>query len=310
MKIQDIYRRLQSIDLQKQIFEIQVVNVAEPNKQTMVRRAKNLNAFRNLMLTLDDLPILEEEKRQAKASTIFKTVQDEIAIEINELEPLTLLRNRIVGVISGLRNSLAQLVPKEDESSIQIKLPDPQDFHEAVGFMADIEKVITQNVVNPTIQGRVTLVGWQTGSFWLTLLLGSPAAVVLVGGLASAAALVYRKYKEAEVIDKLVEGLEIKNESLEDLRKGMRRAIDVMIENEAQKLKGEHFKGGTDAEQTERLKLAITTFADLIQKGAEIHPALTAPENVKNVFPDFDKLLLSGPVTKLLTGGETEKSKK
>jgi hypothetical protein len=29
---------------------------------------------------------------------------------------------------------------------------------------------------------------------------------------------------------------------------------------------------------------------ELIEKGAEVHPALMAPENVKNLYPDFKKL--------------------
>ena len=37
----------------------------------------------------------------------------------------------------------------------------------------------------------------------------------------------------------------------------------------------------------ERVKYTIKEFAEMIEKGAEIHPALQAPESVQNLFRDF-----------------------
>lgn len=59
---------------------------------------------------------------------------------------------------------------------------------------------------------------------------------------------------------------------------------------EAVHISSEHFHENTP-ENIERIKNSITTFADLIGKGAEIHPALVAPENVSNLFPDPTKLI-------------------
>lgn len=58
-----------------------------------------------------------------------------------------------------------------------------------------------------------------------------------------------------------------------------------MIESEATNIYNENFKGD-NPEQIERLKHSIKLLSEQIDKGAEIHPALNAPENVKNLFPD------------------------
>lgn len=63
-----------------------------------------------------------------------------------------------------------------------------------------------------------------------------------------------------------------------------------MIQAEAEHIESEHFKNKAP-ENIERIKNSITTFADLIGRGAEIHPALVAPENVTNLFPDPTKLI-------------------
>ena len=57
-----------------------------------------------------------------------------------------------------------------------------------------------------------------------------------------------------------------------------------MISAEAQNLYNDNFEGDNN-EQVERLKNSIKMLSKLIDKGAEVHPALNQPENVKNLFP-------------------------
>lgn len=45
-----------------------------------------------------------------------------------------------------------------------------------------------------------------------------------------------------------------------------------------------------DNEQIERLKMSIRTFSNLIERGAEIHPALQVPETVSNLYPNYKQL--------------------
>ena len=106
---------------------------------------------------------------------------------------------------------------------------------------------------------------------------------------------------EARILEKLADGLEIKNQTLEEIRKGVAEQIKLLIESEAKNLASHNFKKSDNHEQIERLKLGIKIFTDLIEKGAEVHPALKTPENVKNLFPDFTKLDSIQSQTKLLT---------
>ena len=40
----------------------------------------------------------------------------------------------------------------------------------------------------------------------------------------------------------------------------------------------------------ERLKNTVRVFSDMIMRGGELRPSLSAPEPVKEKFPDFKKL--------------------
>ena len=80
--------------------------------------------------------------------------------------------------------------------------------------------------------------------------------------------------------------LTLKNNSLEDLMDGQRAMIELLVESEAKALSNEYdLEVPVDPERIPRLQHAIKEFATLIQRGAELHPALSAPEQVKNLFP-------------------------
>jgi uncharacterized membrane-anchored protein YhcB (DUF1043 family) len=131
---------------------------------------------------------------------------------------------------------------------------------------------------------------WQPGSLWLDIYLGSAAAVSLVGGMVWSAAVIRKKQAEARILDNIADSMEIKNEMLDGVRKGIEEHIQMVVESEAINLFSHNFDAGDNREQIERLKMGIKDLAGLIEKGAEVHPALTAPETVKNLFPDYTKL--------------------
>jgi len=87
-----------------------------------------------------------------------------------------------------------------------------------------------------------------------------------------------------------VRGLKVKNDSLQDILNAQKAETELMIEAEAEHINSEHFKENVP-ENIERIKNSITIFAELIGKGAEIHPALIAPEDVSNLFPDTKNLI-------------------
>lgn len=182
-----------------------------------------------------------------------------------------------------------------------IKLPEPKDFKEAIDFQSKFFTAISQNIVNDEIKGAVVLKEWEPGSFWLTLFLGSLAAVKLVAGMAWAAAVVLKKYREAEMFALHAESLRIKNEALVELKRGLEEQNRLILESEAKALQANNFEKNDNHEQVERLKLGIKTFMELIDKGAELHPALNAPQPVKELFPDLSKVELIESKQKLLT---------
>ena len=82
--------------------------------------------------------------------------------------------------------------------------------------------------------------------------------------------------------------------------------LDALVNAEATNLARTYYGEDVEAEQIERVKYTIREFSEMIAKGAEIHPALQAPENVKNLFPDFNKILSIESKTKMISDGNNK----
>lgn len=180
-------------------------------------------------------------------------------------------------------------VPNENINSINIKLPQINDFDELSKVSRELHISLTQVLYNEEIKGETKIVSVQNGSIWFNVYVGE-TAVIVAASIAWAAAVIYKKIQEGKLLEQQVRALQVKNESLEDVLKAQKNETNLMIQAESEHIQSEHFKLNA-ADNIERIKNSISVFADLIGKGAEIHPALVATENISNLFPDVSKLL-------------------
>ena len=280
-----------------------IVDRLDPNAFALgynhsTNKFSNLNNFRKLVEAFEPLPIARKQIALLKQSFIFERSVEEFVYE-GGWSVYTTAQELIV-ILQGLRELVAQIVPVQNNETISIKLPEEKDFAGVIKDLNSINTAISQNVLNEKISGVVVVKSWQPGSLWIDLYLGSPAAVGLVGGIAWAAAVVRKKWHEGSVMGNIADSMKIKNEMLEILKKGVEDHVKLVVESEAKNLLNHNFAEDENPDQVERLKHGIKTFADLIQRGAEVHPALQAPEDVKNLFPDFKKLDVIESKQKLL----------
>jgi hypothetical protein len=250
----------------------------------------NINKFKKFFSGIYTIPIFSEQVQFLKNTALFATSLDGLEVRRDEGETISQVAFYLTNASQALLKVLNVMLTAQEENTVSILLPNPSNFRSVIEFLDEFEKAISQVIVNKTIQGNLKIKSWESGSFWVEVFLGAQAAVFLVAGIAWSAAVISKKNAEAALIEQHVRSLEIKNESLSDILEKQKIATSLLLENETKQLLVKHFNKESDPEMTERLKYAIKTFAELIQKGAEIHPALNAPEQVSNLFPDFKNL--------------------
>jgi hypothetical protein len=175
------------------------------------------------------------------------------------------------------------------DSDIYLRLPKSDDLPALTQQLNIFQKILEQTILDPKIGGKMAVKSVDNGSFIIQLGLGSITAVTVVGSLTWAAAVVYKKYQEALLVKLHVESLEIRNEALNDIKEAQKKLLSGIVTAEALHLEKETY-GEENPERLERIKHSIEMMQGLLEKGAEVHPALMAPEQVKNLFPDLHKL--------------------
>ena len=189
-------------------------------------------------------------------------------------------------------------VPNEqDKETVNIKLPQISNF-DVLNKVANELRLAFSTVICEYEGGKIEIVQFDHGSFWCVIKVGT--ALLLFTGLAWAGAVVAKKTIECRSAYEVYRNASARNEMLEELKRLNKAQIDIVIEQEAKLIQQEHFNQ-EDNEQLERIKNSILNISELILKGTEIQPAIAAPEDVKNLFPDFSCLPLIESRTKKLT---------
>lgn len=245
--------------------------------------------IREVLNVIDSLNLFSFIVHELKTSIIYTTAADDMRAQSTEAlkveRDLNLLKELIINFLSMLKKT----VPEESTDSINIKLPVINDFDELSKVSRDIHLGLTQVIVNDDVNGQTKIVSVENGSIWLNVLVGA-TAVNVIASLVWSASVIYKKIQEGRLLEQQIRALKVKTDSLEDILKAQKAETQLMIQAEAEFINSEHFTENVP-ENIERIKNSITIFSDLIAKGAEIHPALVAPEKVANLFPDPTKMI-------------------
>ncbi len=259
-----------------------------PNNPSQ-QKLNNLNNLRTVVTEFGKLGIFEEYVNNLKDSAIFTTSNNEMNILGTEANAIIRNLTTLKTLSENFLKTLAKTLPEENQNSINIKLPAVKDFDELSNVSREIHISLSQVLFNDEIKGETKIVSVENGSIWFNVFVGV-TSVSVVASLAWAAAVIYKKMQEGKLLAQQVRGLMVKNESLEDILKAQKAETELMINAEATHINSEYFKTQVP-ENLERIKNSIKIFSELIDKGAEIQPALVAPEQVSNLFPDIKNIV-------------------
>lgn len=298
MRLSKIYQIVSS-------FNYQVVQLKVSQRQTF-KIIGNLIAFKHFINIISETNIFSEEVNILTSSPLYATTLDSIEIANSETDFIK-YANTIIDSCKILKTILSRLVEPADQLTISIQLPQPNDFEELTATMSRIKKALYQTLINSNVNGEVIIKRWETGSYWIDIFVGTTLAVHLIASIVWSAAVVCKKFQENKMFAEHARSLKIRSDSLEDLYEKQKVVTSKLIDTEAKNIYYDHFNKDDNNEEIERIKYAVTTFAELIQKGGEIHPSLAAPEKVQNLFPDYKRLEQVVSKTKLLDdGGEND----
>lgn len=261
--------------------------------------ATDLSSLREAILNLEDIDILKNEIEVIKNTSLFKNSSDAFFFSSTED---TILKNAVnqlkIGIDFLLRYALQIEVP---ENGLNIKLPEIENFDDLAKVSKEFKKAIEIPIIDQQQGGQVKIETADSGSIWLTVSVGSIAAVNLVAAICWSAAVIRKKMAEARIFEAQAKTLELKNEMMETLIEALKVQTKNILDSEAKEIANNHYNL-SDGEAIARLKLSIETVSELIDKGVKILPTSDDSKTAK-LFPDYSALnLIESSIRQLKNG--------
>ncbi|MGB2924894.1 MAG: hypothetical protein WBB82_06320 [Limnothrix sp.] len=226
---------------------------------------------------------------------------------------------KIVNTVYNIRKSmflwednLLSLAPEEQVNSVALKLPKNIQFDVLSEFFKDLNKVLNQLLVNETIQGKIEFRGFESGSSWVNVGLGTGTALMLLCNVVN---LIYNSKERQQKIEAqslLLDEMRMTLDAKDKILSVWREEMDKSHQQELQKIREESQFPETDYEMPRRLDYAIQGLEKWINLGLEIHPSLAETKEIQMSFPDtknfFEsiKVLNTESPIKLLAPGNDE----
>jgi hypothetical protein len=253
-------------------------------------KLEGLNRLRNVINKFSQIPFLENEIKTLKNGFLFTNTGDKLSFNPNDYNKINAF---IVNLRVGLHFFIQQFESNYDldnETSLAIKLPHLETFSDLSKVANDFKKALEIPLLDSKIESELNIKTAEPGSIWLMVTVGTTVAINLIGGIAWAAAVIKRKNAEADIFMAHAKTLNLKNEQIELYVNAQKTQLENVLNDEAEAIASQHYSN-QDPETIERLKLSITTVANLIEKGAKIIPT-SQSDNVKQLFPEYGNLSL------------------
>jgi len=295
MRLREIQKTLSEINLELESTQ----KVAANPPQFQLSNVIKVNYSIGL---LEKIGLFKTQINDLKTTSFYNSPNDVIIVTNQEHSKILGLLHTIQQSVALLLTALQQAVGSSQlagDTTVSIKFDKIEGFDDSESLIAQVKKVIQIPLSEFREGGEIKIINFDSGSFWIDIMLPASSCVTLVGSIAWAGAVIYKKWLEAYAFRQYVKGLEIQAEHLQVLADAAKKKIDLDIEAEARSIQNEFLTPG-DNEQLNRLKLSIKESSKLIQKGVEIKPALTAPEKISNLFPKYKPLeLLESKIKKI-----------
>jgi hypothetical protein len=246
-------------------------------------------SIREAIVTAERFGLFKGVTENLRDSSLFERNTDKIRVRATEATEIDSLATQLEDLLGGLKDALEIVLPKEDSSSINIKLPPVNDFDDLSRYSRDLHLAFTQVLYLDEVNGNVKIESVQNGSIWLNVVVEGATALALIGSLIWASAVIYKKLLEGKMMEQQLRALSIRTDSMSNVMDAQKEALAQVVQLEAEHIANNNFNE-RQPENVERIKNSIELFASLLDKGAEIHPSIGAPESIANLYPSMKAL--------------------
>lgn len=267
----------------------------------------NLNRVRNAINEIERTGLFRDHVIGLLSSDILTSAGDTTVIEPTNARNTEELISQLRVLVGQFLIAIKPIVPEVEPNSLVITIPNVSDFDDLSQISHTLQKAIGQVVINNEIQGKVEITSVENGSIIFVVDLGSIQALSLIGSLVTIALGIHYRILSTRALEAKAKIANVNNERHKKLVEQEQEFIELYAEIELDQIRRQ-YAANQDGDYAGRLKNSILLFRELQDKGAEIKPAIKAPEEVKKSFPTKALIESVGQITHLLENQKLLKS--
>jgi hypothetical protein len=257
----------------------------------------------NAVHKIEDTGVLKEEVQQVLSVDVSISNSDSLVVSSKTYNSFTNSLNVLRDRSNCLSHALKDLIQDDSQEIILFKLPEPIQLDELTHLIEDLKKVLEQSLVNQYVNGRISFQGFDRGSAWLEIGLGSVFAIETLGRMVQFIHNLLEAQKRQKAKEIMIQDLDLQLEARQSFNEALKKELDSFTELGMNQLLRETGAPETDHELGERFKYSIQVLSHWMERGLEVHPSLTSTPETQRLFPDAERILAA---MKLLPSGVDE----
>lgn len=287
--------------LQDGVFLINTVTTTpQPHSRTQLG---NLRAVRLGIEYLRRVPPLAGDIAPLLNSPfIANSPEDVLLLDVETGTSIVSQLQLLNAVAARMQNFLNAALPVEPETSVSFRVPETESVADLASIVHQLSDVFAQTLQPVEKYGSFRLLGFDTGSMWINIVLDTPEALVMILSLVGAAGWFHNAKKRNQ---------EQEAEARRHAEREQAKMVEELFEKMLASKRAEaidRLVPGAENEDRSRVGAALDKYVKIIERGGQITPALGAPVEVRRAYEEERKLMNAAGPPKLLLLASNEDS--
>ncbi|MCY1044525.1 hypothetical protein OV208_24610 [Corallococcus sp. bb12-1] len=271
-------------------------------------KVENLNTWRRAITHLNQAevfdPILKDVLRN---KLLMEGVSDTARGSPAQLGQMISQLELLGKTAAELLNFLTAAIPEHSPNTLVIQIQEPDALQSLAALIDELAKFFTllaraEEGADESTIGTPSVQAFDTGSFYLEVVLATAAGVTTVGMITTAAFRFLQQYQQFQAMQETLRAYKAVAADVQSLQTQSEFARAAFLQAQVDRLKAGRF-AKAEKEAQAALGASIQECAKLMHQGVRLLPSLSTDSATQNMFPSIESLrtLSASTDQKLLT---------
>lgn len=279
------------------------------NSTTNRGKVSNWPASRLAFLEIRRIPLFTNFSNMILEDPYFANEKNDFYIPFDTFQKIQIEYKHFMIQVNTLLSFFESVGFSENECGFDIKMPTTDDFDEFSKNIDLFNKALNQCPFLCIENEKITLKKTDIGSIWFEFFIIATGSSIILANLAKIVdkcikIISHRKTLKQQ--EELYRQAKLGTEQIENLVECNKKVITALTDECIKELKEEIPDIEIKDDGNERIRYTLDSLVKLMDKGMEIYASIDASQEVKDLFPTSDDLILLPKPRKLLENKDEE----